>query len=303
MKRSVIQIADSTQLVSLPRNWCKQFNIKKADELDVTIKGNKLEVSTEKGYKTENAELDITHLDPMVLRCVVALYKKGADEIKLTYDDVKELDAVQKLIGKEAVGYEIVDQGRNYCIIKHVSGELGDFDTILRRTFLLLLNMATEAYTSVKNKEFSALKNVAYLEEANNRFTTTCRRLLNKKGLGDDRKIGPMYYIVEELENLADQYKYLCQYLSEKEKTKIHDDVLHFFSDVNEYLKLFYDLFYKHDKEKLVLFGEKRKELVATAQRLFEKNLPPENYMLVHNLFVIMQKLFCLSGPYLVLAL
>lgn len=304
MKRSVIQIADSTQLISLPRAWCKQFDIKKGDELDVEPRGNKLEVCTERGYKTDNAELDITNLDPMVLRCVVALYKKGTDEIKLTFNDVHELDSVQKLIGKEAVGYEIVDQGRNYCLIRHVSGELGDFDSILRRTFLLLLNMAKEAYTATKNKEYGALKNISYLEEANNRFTTTCRRLLNKKGLPDDRKIGALYYIVEELENLADQYKYLCNYLSSKgNKLKLDDEVLDLFKEVNDYFQLFYELFYKYDKKKLVQYGKGRKDLIEKAHALMESDLPNENYVVLHNLLVICQKTFCLGGPYLVLAL
>ena len=33
MKRKVIQIAESTQLISLPRRWAMKCNVKKGDEL------------------------------------------------------------------------------------------------------------------------------------------------------------------------------------------------------------------------------------------------------------------------------
>ena len=37
MKRKVIQIAESTQLVSLPRKWALANNIRRGDELEVTV--------------------------------------------------------------------------------------------------------------------------------------------------------------------------------------------------------------------------------------------------------------------------
>jgi len=42
MKRRVIQIADSTQLVSLSRKWAIQRGIKKGDELEVKEEGNRV---------------------------------------------------------------------------------------------------------------------------------------------------------------------------------------------------------------------------------------------------------------------
>ena len=46
MKRKVIQIADSTQLISLPRKWALKYGIKKGDELDVEEQGSNVLVST-----------------------------------------------------------------------------------------------------------------------------------------------------------------------------------------------------------------------------------------------------------------
>ena len=137
IKRSVIQIANSTQLISLPRKWAQKYDIKKGDELEVEEQGNKIVVGTEKDFKIEKVELDISDLEPMILRCIVALYRRGVDEIRVTFNKPELIESIQKVIGKEAVGYEIIEQGNNYCVIKHVSGELEDFEPILRRTFLL----------------------------------------------------------------------------------------------------------------------------------------------------------------------
>lgn len=305
MKRKVIQIADSTQLISLPRKWALQHNIKKGDELDVEEQGNKIIVGTDKGFKIEKAQLNISDLGVMTKRCVHALYKKGIDEINLVFDKPEDIEIIQNALGKEAVGFEVTGQGSNYCVIKHVSGELEDFDTILRRTFLLLISLANESLDAIKKNEFNRLRSIALLEEANNRFTTTCRRLLNKRGYKDLKKTGAIYYILEDMENLADQYKYLCNYIYDKrnKKIKISKDVLSVYENVNEMLKNFYELFYKFDKHKLVKQGEERKLLVDKFYKLLEASSNPTDSIVLHHLFTIMQKIFCFVGPYLVITL
>jgi phosphate uptake regulator len=304
MKRKVIQIANSTQLISLPRKWSKQFGVMKGDELEVEEKGNKIIVSTERGVSIEKTELNIDSLAPMILRCLVAIYKKGVDEVKINFSDPTLAYEIQKSIRKETVGYEIVDQGKNYCVVKQVSGELGDFDAILRRTFLLLINMSNDCINTIKARDFERMNDVAFLEEANNRFTTTCRRLLNKKN-PTSKFVGPLYYIIEELENLADQYKYLCQYIYKNKDKKIiiKPVVIKLFEKTHEMLRNYYKLYYKFDKNLLVEIGNTRKEIIKESHKLYEGKLDGINAITLHNLMTIVQKIFCLTGPYLVNAI
>ena len=63
MKRKVIQIANSTQLISLPRKWSLQFGIKKGDELEVEEKGSQIIVSTEKGVKNKKIKITVCRLN------------------------------------------------------------------------------------------------------------------------------------------------------------------------------------------------------------------------------------------------
>src|SRR3989338_6218480 len=86
MKRKVIQIADSTQLVSIPRQWSKKYNVKKGDELEVTEKDNVLEISTEKKTNLLEIELDITGLDKTTLVYAIrSAYCRGFDVIKVRF--------------------------------------------------------------------------------------------------------------------------------------------------------------------------------------------------------------------------
>ncbi|MBI2558427.1 phosphate uptake regulator PhoU [Candidatus Woesearchaeota archaeon] len=305
MKRKVIQIANSTQLVSLPRKWSQKYGIKKGAEIEVEENGNKIVISTERGFDVEKVELDVSELRIMTQRCVHALYKKGANEIKLTFNHPELIESVQNALGKEAVGFEITEQGPNYCVIKHVSGELQEFDSVLRRAFLILLSMADSSLEAIKKRDFSALKSISLLEEANNRFTTSCRRFINKIGYQDPRKTGPLYYIVEDMENVADEYKYLCDYLYnlKNKKVIIGKDIIEIYKKTNEMLKTFYELFYKFDKNKLELIGESRREIVKNAYNLFEKSRNPTDRIILHHMLVIIQKIFCFLGPYLVMNL
>ena len=304
MKRKVIQVGDSTQLLSLPRKWCKEYDIEKGQELNVDTNGPTVTITTDSAIKIETKDLDLNDLSPMILRCVVALYKKGVDEIRIHYDDPSLIAEIQKSIGKEAVGFEIVDQGSNFSVVKHVSGELDEFDPVLRRTFLLLINMANECLRALEKGDLNSMMSIAFLEEANNRFTTTCRRLLNKRGRSD-KLVGPLYYIIEDLENLADQYKYLCHYLYEykDKKVVIKKEVLSLFREVNDSIEDFYKLYYKFDKKLLAKLGKKRKKLVKETYKHFTTASTTPELIVLHHLIVIAQKVFCLIGPYLVLEL
>src|SRR3989344_261617 len=304
MKRKVIQIAGSTQLVSLPRQWAKAHNIQRGQEIEVLADGDKIVISANNTPPLEQAEVDISTLGDMVPRFIHALYKRGVDEVKVVFNDPNSIVTVQNAIGNEVVGFEILEQGKNYCIIRYVSGTLEEFDSILRRTFLLLLSMAEQSYEYLKTSNFRELKNTAFLEEANNRFTTICRRNLNKNGSATYSKIGPIYYIVEELEKLADQYKYICQHfynLNDK-SIKLNADALNMFEKANSMLRIFYEVFYKFNTDQLVLIKELRTAVTESVHKMFQKHLSYADYWLLHHSIVIANMVFCLVEPYIILA-
>ncbi len=306
MKRKVIQIGDSTQLISLPRSWAKKFNINKGDELDVLDEQNRLVITTTTEINPETVELDISNLGLMIPRCVHALYKRGVDEIKFTFEEPSIIQSLQESLGKEAVGFEIIDQGKNYCVVRYVSGQFEDFEPILRRTFLLLLSMAEEIVLCIERKDYNHLPNIALMEQTNNRFTTVCRRYLNRKATLHPTKIGASYYLIEDIENLADEYKYLCTYLYGKNKEhelKIDTKTVELLKMVNNLLREFYEIFYKFDRQKLIMIANQRKKQIPILLSALENAQSKHEKIILHHILIIIQKIFNFLGPYLVMEL
>lgn len=311
MRRKVIQIAGSTKIISLPNKWCKDFNINKGDEINVDIDGDKIHVSPVGGSNVERAEIDVSNMEGMAVRTVHAMYKKGVDELKVNFKDPKQIKDIQSAIGKEAMSFEIVEQGRNHVLIKSVAENLEEFGPILRRTFLLLINMAEDIELALDRKDFLRLNEIVFLEETNNRYTTFCRRLLNKKGSTEYKKVGPIYYIIEELENIADYYKFICKRYStfkKDEGMELDEEAFEIFKGVNKYFKEFYKLFYNYKNDAVNGMYNNRKKLLNKCLECVERSFKQETKkgiqscpVLLYNSWTILQHTFCMVGPYLTL--
>lgn len=303
MRRKVIQIADSTQLVSLPRKWALQHGIKKGDELNVEANGSTLTIACELKPKLERAEVKLNSLGTLAPRLIHALYKRGIDEIKIYLESPAEFKELQRILSNETVGFEIIEQGQNYCLVKNVSGNIEGFDNVLRRTFLLLSNMANDCVDALENSDQDFFSNLLLLEKSNNRFTSICRRYLNKNGSDSFSKVGPIYYIIEDVENVADEYKYLFQQLCKvkSKDLKIKKEHVNIYRKIAEMITLFRESFYKKDNEKLKKLADLRKELIDDCYIELEKAKSFSEFVTMHHALVIIQKVFNFVGPYFVI--
>ncbi len=244
-----------------------------------------------------SAEVKLDRFNTIIPRTIHALYKKGIDEIRIEYSDSKLSSKIQKAIREETLGYEIVKQTDTHCLIKCISDPvLNEFDTILRRTFLLLNTMATDSLEAVKKKDYESLKNVRFMELTNNRYVTVCRRIINKLGVPEYPNPNFIYYIVEELERLADHYKYICDYFLNMHSTiTISKQTLQFYDETNQILRDLHNMFYNFSPELADSVAQRRKRLVDKSYRLFQK-APRQEISIIHNLSIIYQKVFCLLG-------
>lgn len=302
MRRKVIQIAESTQLISLPRKWCLANKIQKGDELDVVVQGKKIVVSCGPDNTIERAEIRIKDFGQLAPRVIQTLYKKGIDEIKISFDNPGELKLVQKALKNATVGYEIVDQNAKGCMVKNISSNIMGFDAMIRRTFLLLLSMAEECASSLKNKDIDSLTNLITLEESNNKFTTVCRRYMNKAETSSEYKLGPLYYMIENLEKIADEYKYLIKSLTNNniKKSSITPKLAAHYEHITGLLRLLYESFYKFDPSKIADAGAEKKKITDEWYKELGKVSDPVQFILLHHSIVILQQVFNIIGPVLI---
>ncbi|MBI4449194.1 phosphate uptake regulator PhoU [Candidatus Woesearchaeota archaeon] len=192
MKRKVIQIANSTQLVSLPRAWAKLHGIKKGDELEIDESGGKLIINGPGQATDQAAEIDATGLDrTSIVLLLRGLYKKGYTQIKIicnnpvlphyrTGEKRTFLNVVHSEVNR-LPGMEVIQQRENYCVIKAISEPTPkDLDTVIRRVLLLINDVSRDLIDAGKKFDKTLLETVEEKHDTITKFTSYCQRLLYK---------------------------------------------------------------------------------------------------------------------------
>lgn len=283
IKRSVIQIANSTQLISLPRKWSQKYGIKKGDELEIEEEGNKISVSTESSADTDNFEINPPHLKNVTERFVTASYRNGCKEVKVNFDGESNsglLEYIHQKMDDQTIGYEMIKQEKSYCIIKDLSGPTStEFDTALRRSFLLVTTMAAEIFDALKKKNVEELKNMYLRDRSINKFTNYCARQLVLRGHKGHKKTIYLYHFLRDFEAMADQYSLMAVYYSSNPST-LNKEFFDALQKLNEILSGYYELFYSFDKVKLNdLFGKIKNLNPKSLYKLKSKDLVMISYL------------------------
>lgn len=303
MKRKIIQMAGKTMVISLPAEWVKRFNIKKGEEIDLVESGSKLIIGTEKSLQEEKIKIKVSGPSKLIRRYIGNLYKKGYDEIEVRFDDITVLKEIEKHL-ELFIGFEIIEHGENYCIIKDIAGgKESELDTMFRKSFFTALSLADESFANIQKQDYNNLKEIAKLEHNQNKQYIFCLRILNKYGYKLHKKYAFMYLLVERLEEVCDEYKYICDYLYVNGgKLKIKEEILKFFKEVNNMLKLFYDCYYLQLDEKKIEDTIKIKEkLTKQGFNLLSSKSKPQEIVTLHHLINLTDKIYEALSPVLAL--
>lgn len=285
MKRKVIQLAGKTFVVSLPSKWVKKYGVQKGDELEVKDNSSSIVFSTKKHVDVKKTSIDITKTNERPLRWLLSsLHKKGYDEIELFYENTNKTPVIQELVKDLFVGFAIVHQSNKRCVLRAISQEKdGEFENILRRAWLVTLSMADSVLEYIENGQQKQLKELIALEKTNNQLTNFCQRTLNKTGHIDHTKTCFYYVVAWNLEKVCDDYKYICETLSET-NVKLSKESAALFKETNKFLRTYYELFYSFDLNKLNELNTSKKSLIAKAQKLISLKKGPEaatvNYLM-----------------------
>jgi len=299
--RKIVKHGPSSYIVSLPLTWIKKNNLEKGDEVIVAVKDNSIIIDAKQENVTKtvhSASFDASEVKEMTIRYIHALYKKGIDIVTITYDNVEQFEQIKLALGKESIGYEVVESSEKRCVIKRITYLTKEFKMVLRQVFLVSLALSEETIKAITEQKYSHLKDSLVLEESNNKFTTYCRCYINTYGAEEYPAEGPLYYIIETLENIADEYKYICQYLQDKPATlKINEVLVSLLVKVNESLRLFYEHFYKSDFKKIRRIYLQRKEALITLETKIKKLNSMDDVRMYHHVLMLNKLIFSLIDP------
>ena len=259
IKRKIVLHGPSTLTISLPTKWVKKFKVKKGDELNIEEYGRELRINTEKEFSPERKEINIGNLKKLGRTYLTSSYRQGYEEVELSYEDSEYIEAIQNIISREITGFEIIKQGKNSCLIRDIAGHGKDeFDIVLRRIWLLMLDLSEQSLNAIKRNDSANIKIINSIDYSINKFTNYCLRNLVKKGHINFGKTALYYHLIKSLEEIADKYKDLANFFTKEEK-KSDKKTISTFNEVNKYLKEFYELYYKYDEQKIEDLFQKTK--------------------------------------------
>ncbi|MFC1801239.1 AbrB/MazE/SpoVT family DNA-binding domain-containing protein [Nanoarchaeota archaeon] len=294
MKRKVVKHGPSTFIISLPSKWIKKYGIEKGDELDVDEQGDTVIISTKEGQKVGQVEVDVSELDRTSLLFLIrSLYKLGYQEIKLNF---KNQSALHHRLGKERTvisvvheevnrltGMEVVQQRENFCIIKALSVmSFSEFEPVLRRIFRLLIDASEDLIKGADKRDETLLNTIEEKHNSITKFISFCLRVLSLKGYPDSKKKLNIHQIISMTDKVLDTIKntsrnliYLKPLLSGRAKE--------FMESIHRLIVIYYELFYKFEKEKILKIFELRDKIYKEIKDDYKK-LSKEELVVVNQL-------------------
>lgn len=281
MKRKLVKQGMSALTLTIPSSWVKKNNLQPGQEIDLIETNDSLIISTENKQTLKEISVDVSDLLPkLVDRFLARAYQKGYDKIDIKYENSGQMLAIKNKVS-ELMGFEILNITKDKIDIQIISSSLDlDFDTMLRRAFLILIDMATKCHDAWNSGDKQSLENIFYQDIDVNKFTYFCLRELNKsqKMMTFGRSI--LYYLIESLEDLGDELKKLGKILSKISPDK---DILIIIKKMNQMFRISYEFFYKPEKIQAVEAFKLSQEISS----LIKHNIGVKNKEIIEALISI----------------
>ncbi len=310
MRRKVIKQGHNTLTITLPSNWTKKLNISAGDELEIEEKHSGLHLTTEKKLNSgKKAEFDITKMDiPTIWKYFMAVYREGYDEVRVYFDSIKTLDSPYKFITQHRkspkavkvsrkksittslqgfvdrfIGYEIVEHGKDYIIVKDLGGITSkEFDNSLRRVFLLLQQMAEETLEAITTGDLSLLDSMHDIDINLDKFHDYCIRVLNKIGNKDPEKKSLYFTTLYLMEMMGDEFKNIGIHLTQDFPEGKFQNIKPLARFVKEQIDSYYDLYYKFDEAKIKQISQVDQKTYIDVPKLYKKANEEEKEVFHH---------------------
>ncbi|MBI2574862.1 phosphate uptake regulator PhoU [Candidatus Woesearchaeota archaeon] len=301
MKRKIVRHGSSSLTITLPSKWVKKFGLNRGDEVNVEESGPELVVSTEQETASQKKVVSVTDYGLFTKNSLSHLYQLGYDEIEIIFNDNKTLEEIKSRL-PECIGFEIIDQKENRVFIKSIATTIeSEFDTLLRKSFLITNEMAKDMLKALDAGQYEKLREIRNMESLNNKFTDVCIRILSKRGYKVAKRTMQIYDVLKTIERITDEFKYICDLFSGF-KGKIDKSLMGLFRESIDYYLAFYSMFYKFDPELKKRIYLERKKLVRKYETQLETSRGAASRFL-HHMIEIVEKTYNAAGGYFALML
>jgi len=277
MKRKIIQMGGRTQSVTLPQRWVKKFDLNKGDHLDVNERGDELILKT-RNRESKAVEIDLTGMNKsLITESITAHYKFGYDKLVLKFDpttydlwEEKEVDIRKVLQDQcdELIGFECINLTRKGAMVHDIMGvSAEDFDSILRRIFLLLRSYSKDVHKGITEHNTELLDFVSDQSKSMRKYSRYCMRYLSKVGKSDDTS--KYLYLISSLDQARVSLRFVIKMHKnttiKENYSKTGLEVIHGVADMFDEIN---SLFCKFSMEKANEVFRKRAKLIKKCYKL-----------------------------------
>lgn len=245
MKRSLVKQGAATLMISLPTDWVRQHKLSKGDEIDLQPSGDALLIKPD--YQNIKREVKITlegNEESMIRTIITNTYRRGYDLIEISYSNKKQFDILSNVIKTRLVGFEIIKNNGNVCVIENVTEPTYEqFDNIFNKECMSILELfnLTENYLN-GNKISENLYEEE--EERIQKYDNFCRRALEKHPLSTNER----EYLVSFLSHIIHGQRELYHLHKSKIKISKNTNLINMLRKS----KLIFELAIKAYKEKAI---------------------------------------------------
>ena len=186
MKRKVIKQGNNTLTITLPRKWTSKQNISAGDEINLEEKGSGILIAGQTNSKEREICVKIDNLDRTTVHLLIqGMYCYGYDSIEIHCNStVFPHYRLKKNVGvgvtiyeltNRLVGAEVIQASKNHYIIKRIAEEsFKDFPTVLRRIFLLVLEMMETFIGGAEQNDHEILRSIEFQHNNLKKFINFC---------------------------------------------------------------------------------------------------------------------------------
>jgi len=218
MKRKVIQIGQTSKIISLPKQWADKNKIEKGDEISLNEVNNRLIIENPKFFQENTAEFEIDKFDRTSIQLLIrSAYFSGVTKIILKYSkrkfihyrDNTEKD-VEAIINEELMrisGYTLIEIDDQHAVIELLSKDSPDD---FMKFYTGALNEFERAMNHVKVECLEDVNFEGYHNKISLFLNMASRNILNHHVVG--QKYNLIFALCRQLDQLLDIYKYFFRY-------------------------------------------------------------------------------------------
>ena len=300
--RRLVKAGQSSHTVSLPNEWVKKHSLKKGDivyinesDLDLLITPEPKEQSSRKDITINLDNKDISKIQ----REITSAYINNHSTITILGKDINKRSKEIRKILHDFVALEIAEQTSTRIVAKDLLNPKEiSIEKTIRRMDMMIRSIMQDSISSIGDK--SMYESITYRDFDINRLYFLMFRIL--KGALADIKIAQSYgikntqtlslwYLVVNLENLADNLKNSCRLFESLKKIdpeglkELLKELEHSYLDVIK-------AYYNKDKDLAHKVASGRNAVMEKCSDYYEKNRSKELFEIMGN-FKELQTFIC----------